>query len=571
MKRRPRDSVRTAVEPVWMVEAGTQVIQSVPDLSAALLRVRGVAEASEFFEPQYELSVHDPRQVYGMAAAVDCLFGAIRAGKRILIYGDYDADGITSAAIQLDVLQHLGAQVSPWLPHRLEHGYGLNRTVLSGLLDSFDVLVCVDCGVGQLQEAAWLQAQGKKVIIVDHHDMSAGLPLAEAVLHPRHPRGSYPFGHLCGAGMSWKLAAALLQDPRSGAPAGAEKWLLDLVCLGTLADAVPLLGENRALVRFGLEVLRRSRRPGLRALMARLGEDVFIDEQVVAFRLVPLLNAAGRMAHPQPALEVLLAEEPQAAALAEELHQLNRQRRAVSQRVQLEAERLAEHSRAPVIFAANMAWPAGVVGLVAGRLSEKFGRPALVVGGGNGGQAVGSVRGNGINVLEVLAAASGHLVRYGGHVGAAGFTVAEEKLAALQAAVEDFQPAGRSGPAAQRADAVVGEGVLGWEALEILEQFAPFGEGNPQPALVLSRARLLECRGVGGRSEHLKVTVEVVDCEMDGIGFGLSTLAAERGVREGVVVDLLFALEANEWRGRRSLQLHLKDIALAGTVKFISE
>jgi len=555
---------------VWQVAAGEQALDSLAVLNDALLAARGVAPtAADFFSPRYERDVHDPHLLHGMASAVEMLYAAAAKGDRVLVHGDYDADGITSTAIIMDTLRGLGVSAAPWLPHRTDHGYGLNRSILSDLIDSFDVLVCVDCGIAHAEEIAWLKEAGKGVIIADHHEIPAVLPPADAVLHPRHPDGAYPFGWLCGAGVSWKLAQALLRDPRSGEDGQAtEKWLLDLVCLGTLADVVPLQGENRAVVRFGLEVLRRSRRPGIRALVALLGETAFVDEQTAAFRLVPLLNAAGRVDHPLAALDVLLAETPAAAQpLAEALQRLNRRRRTLSLRVQTEAEQVVAEAAAdglPVLFAADLSWPAGVVGLVAGRLAEKYGRPAFIVGG-SGESAVGSARGPaGANVLALLQAGAAHLVRYGGHVGAAGFTVTADNIAALQHALL-AAPSIRAAAPMRQADAVVADSLISWETLESLEKFAPFGEGNPKPLLILQDVPVRDIRPVGGRGEHLKLSFEVGGRTIGGIGFGLAETAAI-GIKAGGRVDVLFYLEVNVWQGQRSLQLKIEDIASAGTV-----
>src|SRR3989344_3517421 len=325
--------------PVWRVGVGGLLLtQSAEDLRALLCRQRGIDAAStSFFQPEYETAIHDPHLLFGMQEAIDRIFFAIKKGERILVYGDYDADGVTSSAILVSTLQELGASVFPYLPHRMDDGYGLNQHVLERLLPEIDLVLSVDCGVANVKEVAWLKKKGKDTIVVDHHEMGEELPPARATLHPRHPQGKYPWGHLCGAGMAWKLCQALLRDERSGfaEDKDKEKWLLDLALLGTVADVMPLLDENRAIVRFGLMVLQLERRPGLKALLNALrisGKELGLED--VGYKIVPRLNAPGRLEHAQPALELLLATDRHSAERQVAiLESYNTKRQSISRRI----------------------------------------------------------------------------------------------------------------------------------------------------------------------------------------------------------------------------------------------
>ncbi len=490
---------------------------------------------------------------------------ARRRSERVLVYGDYDADGVCGTALLLTALRESGVEAVPYLPHRLEDGYGLNLRVLERLAAEFDVLISVDCGVSNAAEIGWLQERGRDVIVVDHDKLPEVLPEALAILHPA--LGGYPWPFLSGSGVAWKLAQALLED-RTGDPE-AEKWLLDLCCLGTVADMVPLLGENRAVVRFGLEVLRRSRRPGVQQLLKLIRHGEEISSEAVGYRLAPLLNAAGRMDHAQPALDLLLAAtRERAEALMVRLCRYNDERRTVSRRVQAEAERVVE-AASPVAFAYNKQWPAGVVGLVAGRLSELLSRPSVVIGSG-GAHAVGSVRAPvGYNVLEMLQGVRELVITVGGHARAAGFSVSWGNVDGMREALLNSLPPPRAAQREERADAVIDGALLGWESVSLLEQFQPVGFGNERPALGVKDVPLIDWRPVGKTRDHAKMRFQVNFETMDGIGFGLAKTPVTQTLQPGAAVDVLGYLESNEYRGRRSLQLRVRDMAPAGTVRIV--
>ncbi len=553
----------------WRVAAGTKAMDSLEDLELFLRQQRGLDDVSSeaFFTPVYKRDVYDPHLLLGMEAAIELVYKTREKKQRVLVYGDYDADGMSGTAILVLALQAIDVDVLPFLPDR-DDGYGLSRKVLENIAPEVDVVISVDCGVSNVDEIAWLKEQGKGVIVVDHHELPEVLPIADAVLHPRHPDGEYPWESLCGAGMAWKFAQGLLRDKRSTHHNNPdfEKWLLDLALIGTVGDIMPLLGENRAIVQFGLQVMRMGRRPGMRALIdaARLSVNTMSVEDI-SYRLIPLLNAAGRVGHPQSGLDVLLApDDKRATERAMKLLALNKERQAITRRITQEASLLLD-PEAPVIFATNTDWPAGVVGLVAGQLSSKFGKPAVIVGG-NGEHAVGSARSaNGMNILEGLRSAQEHAMKLGGHAQAAGFSLAEDKVDDFETAVQDYFSKDRKGTTtqSQSADACIDHGLVGWEAMEAVRKFEPYGEANRKPLFVVKNAAVLDARPVGKTGKHLKLKLALDHCDVEAIGFGLAEGFDDLGDR----VDLLGVLDVNEFRGNATLQFRVEDIASAGQVE----
>lgn len=542
----------------WQIKlAGGRTFNVASDLKDALSQARGLGDLNA-------AGWHNPSLLYDMDEAKERIEWAVKKQEKILVYGDYDVDGVSGTAQMVLVLRALGAQVSPFLPDRMADGYGLNKLVLERMIDEFDLLISVDCGVSNVDEIAWLKQQGKEAIVIDHHTLPEGdLPPARAIIHPRHPRGKYPWPYLAAAGVAWKVCQRLVGDE-------AALGLLDLAVLGTVADMVPMRDENRVLTHFGLRELGRTRREGLKALMrqARLQGEVTADQ--IAWRMAPLMNAAGKVDHAQPALDLLLAgNEREAEMLVDQLEAANRLRRSLTTRIAREAEAQID-VQAPVVFAQNASWPAGVVGLAAGKLAEKYGRPAVIVGG-NGRELVGSARSpQGVNVLDLLKMGEEQTLRLGGHARAAGFSLEESKVGDFKKAL--MQGAGASVFEAntrevKQADAVVAGGLLSWETLAMIEKMAPFGEENRKPLLVARGMELADFRPVGSDKRHAKCVLMMDGQPHQAIGFGLAEkVAACQGG-----VDAMFKLEANEWQGRRSLQLGLVDMVRTGEVEFVGE
>ena len=507
--------------------------------------------------------IHDPFLLGDMSAACDAIRAAIAAGKRICVHGDYDVDGICATALAVLVLRELGADVEWHLPSRFDEGYGVSRSTLARLArDGCGLVLTVDCGITAVEEVAEARAQGLDVVVTDHHRAGAELPDCPLVV--TRP-GRYPFPELCGTGVVYKLAQALL-----GPEAQSLGRHLDLVALATIADLVPLAGENRALAAAGLKRLARTRRPGLRALMTSARVDAAsVDAGAVGFRLAPRINAAGRLGDPGAALELLLTEDDAAAArLADELERLNRDRQSVEERIHREAVAKIEawpeaRRRARGYVVADEDWHAGVIGIVASRLVERYGRPVVLVAGGDG-EWKGSGRSiPAFDLHAALGACASHLERYGGHRAAAGLAIRPEEIEPFSASFaahassvlsdDDLRPV-------TVVDAVVSADKLTLDLCAELERLGPFGLGNPGVTLLVAGCELAELARVGD-GKHLKFRIREGGRERgagSAIAFGLGA-QADRLRRVGHY-DVAFRLEENQWNGTVAPELVVKRI-----------
>jgi len=525
-------------------------------LAQVLVRrgMRDPAAARAFLAAQDR---HDPARWEGMAAAVQDLLRHVRAGSRITVHGDYDVDGVASTAILVGVLRELGGDVDWFLPSRGEDGYGLSAATVDRLAArGTRLLVTADCGVTAVDEVARARAAGLDVVVTDHHAARADGVLPDAPLvHPA--LGLYPCPELCAAGVAHKLSAALLAaSGRDPARADAD---LDLVALATVADCVPLVGENRRLVRAGLSALARTRRPGLRALLRIAQTDPgALDARTIGFRLAPRINAAGRLQRADAGLELLLTGDPdRAAAIADELDRLNAERRHVEQRILFAAEaQVSELGDQPAYVLWGEDWHPGVIGIVASRIAERHHRPTVLVALG-GDDGTGSGRSiPAFDLLGGLGAVAGHLQRHGGHRAAAGCTVERGCLESFRAAFvahaaavltpDDLVPV-------RAVDAVASGDELGLDLAEELDRLAPFGTANPEVTVLVPAARLSDARAMG-EGRHLRFTVEAGGSRARGVAFSRTRLPE---AKDGVL-DAAFALERNEWQGTVEPRLVLR-------------
>jgi single-stranded-DNA-specific exonuclease len=503
--------------------------------------------------------VHDPLLLGDMGKACETIRRTVAEGKRVCVYGDYDADGICATALAVLVLEKLGADVESHLPSRFEEGYGVSMDTLARLAgDGCGLVLTVDCGITAVDEVAEARALGLEVVVTDHHRPGERLPDCPVVA--TRP-SEYPFPELCGTGVVLRLGEALL-----GPEALAEH--LDLVALATIADVVPLVAENRALAASGLLRLARTTKPGLQALMraARL-DAAALDAGAVGFRLAPRLNAAGRLGHPGVALELLLTgDDREAERLAGELERLNRDRQAVEQQILRDAVRQIEEwpeadRRRRGYVVAGEDWHRGVIGIVASRLVERYNRPVVLVAGTEEGPWVGS--GRSIHAFDLhagLRACSTELERYGGHRAAAGLSVLAENLPALRAAFaahadealtdDDLIPR-------TTIDAVVDGRELTLELCEELERLAPFGLGNPAVTLLAVGCEFSEL-GAVGEGKHLRLAVTANGVRSGAIAFGHGSRLDT--FRRPVSWDVAFRLGANRWNGSVSPQLVVRRI-----------
>ncbi|WP_242395059.1 single-stranded-DNA-specific exonuclease RecJ [Anaeromyxobacter oryzisoli] len=541
-------------------------------LAARILAARGHADPAEAeaFLAARLADLPDPFTMKGMAAAVDRLVRAVDAKERIACYGDYDVDGVTSTVLLAGFLRAVGADVVTYTPHRLVEGYGLNRDAVAKLAaDGVRLLVTVDCGITSVEEVRVATALGVETVVVDHHTVPVELPQAIAILNPHQPGCGYPSKDLAAVGVTFALVMALRRRLRERGAFGAGraepnlKEALDLVALGTVADVVPLVDANRILVRSGLEVLARSRRPGLRALKAVAGiaDGTPITAGQVGFRLAPRINAAGRLDDAGRGVRLLLStDEGAARALAEELDRENQARQEIERRILEEAladarERVEAGARGLVL--ARDGWHPGVVGIVASRVVERFHRPAVLIAlDGTAGKGSGrSIEG--FHLYDALASCSDHLARFGGHRHAAGVTVERDRVgpfrdafeacAAERIADEDLVPR-------CRIDGWIDDREITDRAAEDLEKLGPFGAGHPEPVFAL-RAAAARARTVGASGAHLKLSLG--GRALDAIGFGMGDRLAL--CNQGRI-DAAFAMGFDEWDGRRRLQLKLRDV-----------
>jgi single-stranded-DNA-specific exonuclease len=537
-----------------------------PEILQQLLFNRGYATESAaraYLRAEVPFNT-EPLQLLGMETALARIRQALANGEPIAIYGDYDVDGVTATALLVQTLRAMGGQVRGYIPNRFEEGYGLNTDAFDTLkAEGVRLVISVDCGIRSPAEAAHARKIGLDLIISDHHHPDADLPDALAVINPKQPGDSYPDKDLAGVGVAYKIAQALAPAPE------LLENLLDLVALGTVADLAPLTGENRMLVRQGLKKIRNTTRQGLFAL-ANVAEMALPKTTAIniGFVLGPRLNAAGRLESAQAALDLLTtADIFTAGQLALKLDQQNRDRQTLTRKIQEQAEKMAlqDYSGAHLLFAIDPEFNSGVVGLAASRLVETFYRPAAV---GQVGEETTRCSCRSIpefHITDALDQCKDLLIRHGGHAAAAGFTVRNDNLPALKERLQEIarqQLDGMELRPTLSADLEVSLSDMNSEVLKYLEYLQPTGYGNQEAVFVSRNLTVKSSRAVGAEGKHLKLTVSDGRTSFDAIGFRLGQRLSE--FSPGARVDALYAFESNEFNGRVSLQLNLKDIKPAG-------
>ncbi|HEX3726306.1 MAG TPA: single-stranded-DNA-specific exonuclease RecJ, partial [Pirellulales bacterium] len=509
---------------------------------AQLLVCRGLLDAQvarDFLDARLG-TLRDPEDLPGCSAAAERVMAAVKDGRRIVIYGDYDVDGMTGTAILYLCLKMLAAEVSYYVPHRVDEGYGLNADALRSLAErGAQVVVTVDCGVTSVAEAELARQLGLELVITDHHAIADRLPAAAAIVHPALPGSVYPFTGLCGAGVAFKLAWALCQrasDSKKVAPRMRDFLLhaVALAALGTVADVVPLVDENRVLVRRGLTSLRQQPGLGLAALMklTSLDAKAELSSEDIAFMLAPRLNAVGRLGQATLGVELLVTDvADRARALAAYLHELNGSRDSLERSIYLAANKQACEQFDPegdaALVLADRGWHPGVIGIVAGRLAEKFHRPVILVAFDPLGvkPGAGSARSvPGFNLSAALATCAEHLLAHGGHAAAAGLKIEEHKLADFRAQFCEHAASELSSSARAlelRIDAEVPFSALSTVAVEQIEKLSPFGHSNPRPMLCASNVTLCEPpKRIGGGGRHLSLWLTQHGVRLRAVAFG---------------------------------------------------
>jgi single-stranded-DNA-specific exonuclease len=562
------------LEPAPPEAALTQSLQEalrLPYEVCALLVARGLTnpdDAKAYLRPELS-QLHDPAELADGPQAAERIAHAVRTGEKILVHGDYDVDGICSTALLCRWLEQLGANVDGFVPHRLRDGYDFSAAGLSKARDvGAALIVTADCGTVAHETIAEARAEGIDVVVTDHHTVPGALPPANAVVNPNRPDCSYPEKGLCGAGLAYKVCQLVGRE--LGADVDALLDYLDLVALATVADLVPLKGENRVLVRFGLRRFPHTRVPGVRALLESSGVDAgSVTAGNLGYTVAPRINAAGRIGESADALRLLRTEDLQEArGLAEQLETTNRARQEEDRRTLDEALEMLTGSFDPErdfgVVLAGEGWHPGVIGIVASRVVERVHRPVVLLAIDED-SARGSARSvPGFHLYDALAACSSLLRRFGGHKQAAGMDVARSDVDAFRRAFNaeaERRMEGQPPRPTQRTDLDLDLSSADLGLVHWLEYLGPHGMGNARPVFVARGVELEQAREVG--TGHLKVTIRQGAHALDAIGFGLAVRHPPEELTRGVY-DVVFRLERNEWRGVARVQANLVDLRLAG-------
>ncbi|ANS75469.1 single-stranded-DNA-specific exonuclease RecJ [Paenibacillus yonginensis] len=542
-----------------------------PEMVASLLVTRGfdTAEKAEAFLLAGAEGLHDPYSLHGMEEAVARIRQALANRERILIYGDYDADGVSSTSLMIRLMEHLQADFEWYIPHRSKEGYGLHNHALEAASQrGVTLVVTVDTGISAVQQVAFAQTLGLDVVITDHHEPPAVLPEAYALVNPKLPFCPYPFKGLAGVGVAYKLACALVEQVPSS-------WT-QLVALGTVADLMPLTGENRILVTQGLASMKEEPLTGMTALLQVSGSTV-LNSTTIGFAMAPRINASGRLEHAKEAVELLITGDPdKAAVLADRLDLLNRERQQIVDDIVQEAIKQLEENHPngeipSVVVVAGEGWNVGVVGIVASKLVEKYYRPTLILGiDAETGMCKGSARSiPGYDMYEALTECADLLDHFGGHPSAAGMSLHRDQLAAfserLNAYADKVMEEEHYIPVLT-ADLECTLDEINVQTIELLSKLEPFGMNNGCPRFLIQGTQILECRQMGKDRRHLKITLKQNGSVVEAVAFGKGSWAGL--LTEGAVMNLVAEASINEWNGSRKAQLMLMDGSVEHTQIF---
>ncbi|MCK5413667.1 MAG: single-stranded-DNA-specific exonuclease RecJ [Candidatus Pacebacteria bacterium] len=563
----------------------------------------------EFFNPDYLQDIHDPYLLKDMDKAVQRIFQALESDEKIMVYGDYDVDGVTSSVVIVKTLIELKSIVKQikkeeakkfvgvYIPDRELEGYGLNEDAIKKIKkDKTNLIVTVDCGVSSFESVEIINEMGMEVIVTDHHHVPEKIPNALAIINSKQKDCKYPFKDLAGVGIAFKLVQGLLAElekrklkGKIKLTVGFEKWLLDFVALGTVADCVELIGENRTLLTYGLVVINKTQRIGIKKLVESAGtkmrvngnvtETKSIDATMIGFMLAPRLNAAGRMDHANTSYELLISENvDEAKNLVDKLEKNNQNRQRITEKAMQEIKkRIDKKKKLPkILIESDPDWRIGIVGLVAGKLVNEYSRPFLVLQSqeellAGSGRSIPE-----FNLIEAIEKCKDILISFGGHSQAAGLKIEEknfkkfkkqiEKIAEDVLTEDDLIPS-------VEIDCEVDHDQIQWSLFDEIEKFKPFGQGNRKPVFVARKLEVHEIRAVGNDKSHLKLCFksDLGDGKVKyfkAIGFCLGKMADElpdgkNGLRWGDIVDVVFQLEINEWNGNRELQMNVLDLKIS--------
>lgn len=560
---------------IWKLNKSNQVdLPGVNPIIDQLLINRGLdtkEKIQHFFEPDFVRDLHDPFLFKDMSKAAERILKAVESQEKIFIYGDYDADGVCSTAVMSEYLKAIGANFEVYIPFREKEGYGLNLGAAQTIVDSqAKLVITVDCGISNSAEVNFFNSHNVEVIISDHHQQPLVMPEAYAIINPNVSTESYPFKGLTGSGVAFKLVSAMAslqyQYKITHTIPGWEKWLLDLVAIGTVADLQPLVDENRIFVKYGLMVLNKANRVGLVKMFSLMSSDIKIaDEKTIGWQVAPRLNAAGRLNHASVAYNLLVtADENEGTRLAEELNKTNNDRQQLTEKIKAEARsQIGESPSDEMLIVIGDEWPTGVVGLVAGRLTDEFHRPSMVISRFNG-EIIGSGRSiPEYNIIAELKKCDQYLKRYGGHPQACGFTVKDEaslsKVSELMKRSAHDQLANLDLRPTLEIDCEVNLEDVDWKMFNLLSQFSPFGEANPKPRFVAYNLTVVELRQVGKDNQHLRLLVKH-NSELIKKTIAFSFGDWHDKLNPGDNIDIVFEVDRNDWNGTSELQLRIIDI-----------
>ncbi|PIZ00956.1 single-stranded-DNA-specific exonuclease RecJ [bacterium (Candidatus Howlettbacteria) CG_4_10_14_0_8_um_filter_40_9] len=523
----------------------------------------------DFLEPGYESSLHDPFLLKDMDRAVERIQKALRDKEKICIYGDYDVDGVTSTALLSDTFEKLGADFIAYIPSRQDEGYGLNKEAIDEIArKGIKLIVTVDCGIRSFDEIEYANSLKLDVVVTDHHELEKSkdkdlLPKAVAVINPKRSDCDYLFKDLAGVGVAFKLACAVLSKVPNLANSW-ERWLLDLVALGTVCDVVPLVDENRVLVKYGLKVIAKTKRVGLQELIKSAAIQIEkINSHNLGFHLGPRLNASGRLENARLSLGLLLAKDTKEAEIAAlNLSKINKERQDITKRILEEARAMLgkiDDGR-NIILLKNKNWPAGVVGIVASRLMDDCGKPVLLFEEGET-ESKGSARSiDNFSIISALEKCEDVLVKYGGHKKAAGLTVKNEHFIVLNEKLIEI--AGKDIAEEDLIPEIIIDAKIDIENIDVtvgeyIKKLEPFGFENKKPVFIIENAEVKNSALVGSDKNHLKLTIASGSSSLSGIMFGYGT---NNDLKSGDKIDIVFTINENEWNGRVSLEAMILDI-----------
>lgn len=538
------------------------------DIETQLLASRGIDDKDKFFSPDYEKDLRDPFGLLGMDKAVDRILSAIKKREKIAVFGDYDADGVCASAIFHDFFKKIGFEnFAVHIPDRNIEGYGLNFEAIEQFeKEQVDLIITVDCGIADYDEIRKANENGIDTVVLDHHLQPEKIPQAIAIVDPKQEKDDYPFEMLAGAGVAFKTIQALVDKGGFAVTPGWEKWLLDLVAIATVADMMPLEDENRVLVFYGLQVLKKTRRPGLLKLFEKTKiQQQYITEDDIAFLIAPRINIAGRMDHANASYALLTTESvSEAEWIAEHLDSLNVERKETVAKILDEIDKRAkDYKKKPeIIVEGDLSWPVGVLGLTANKVMEKYECPVFLWGAAAAEKIKGSCRSNGmINLVDLMRQLpDGFLKEFGGHAAAAGFSLERDKIGDFKEEVVKLfgKIDKKETEALLWIDKEIKLEKIDWDFLQTVEKFRPFGMGNSRPYFLFKNLEVSRVNKFGNGGIHLRLDFSTRDGLISAIGFFMSN--GHWDIKSGDKIDLAASIERNYFNGYDELRLRIIDI-----------